>query len=500
MKELGLDARARRVPAVGPDPAPRAGGQRQADHRRQDAEQRLHRRRAARVLGPTRASSSCSATRPRSRGRGRNWSRASRGLRRGEEPRPDPPLLRGARGRAADLRRPHGSLRGADRGPRARAARRSAGSSASSGSRRCSSTASSTTAATSPVSATGTRRSSPAQVQKAKPPPPRRRREPLRAICREVGLPRAPKSRSTAARSAGRPSSRRRRARAGRAARCQNDAASTAWGSSAPRRSSTASGTGCGSGGTIPSVIAPSRSASTVEPGRARARAQPGRLGADPQADQVGPVLREHREHLVDVARPRARARGRGGLLGRRAGGCRRRRRRRPVRVALDVDEVAQRELRQVHAVDEREADAAAAERRSGSARAKKSSLVSGTASPPGGGATLQVVGGVDADRRRAGEREAVAVADADLEVGRRLEQLVDVAQEVQVVHGGQYPSRVAGRVEIIQRRRLRGWRSGVRPRRARASREAGPSPRSSRPPPAGREFKEPRGRRPRHP
>ena len=53
------------------------------------------------------------------------------------------------------------------------------------------------------------------------------------------------------------------------------------------------------------------------------------------------------------------------------------------------------------------------------------------------------------------GQREAVAVADADLEIGRRREQLVDAAQEVAVVHGPEYPSRVASRVEIIERRRL---------------------------------------------
>ena len=50
MAELGLDTKARRVPAVGPAAAPRAGRQRQADHRRQDAQQRLHRRPPARVL------------------------------------------------------------------------------------------------------------------------------------------------------------------------------------------------------------------------------------------------------------------------------------------------------------------------------------------------------------------------------------------------------------------------------------------------------------------
>ena len=50
MKEMGLDADTLALPALGPDPPPRAVEQRQADHRRQDAEQRLHRRRAARVL------------------------------------------------------------------------------------------------------------------------------------------------------------------------------------------------------------------------------------------------------------------------------------------------------------------------------------------------------------------------------------------------------------------------------------------------------------------
>ncbi len=48
MNELGLDAARRRVPAVGPHPAPRAGRQRQVDHRRQDAQHRLHRRPPAR--------------------------------------------------------------------------------------------------------------------------------------------------------------------------------------------------------------------------------------------------------------------------------------------------------------------------------------------------------------------------------------------------------------------------------------------------------------------
>ena len=90
---------------------------------------------------------------------------------------------------------------------------------------------------------------------------------------------------------------------------------------------------------------------------------EPGRLGPDAQHDQVGPVLLDHLEHLVDVARPLV---GRAVAVGLRdvaredvveddRGG--------PVGVALDVDEVAQRELGQVHAVDEREADAAALER-----------------------------------------------------------------------------------------------------------------------------------------
>ena len=48
MNELGLDTARRRVPAVGPAAAPRAGRQRQVDHRRQDAQQRLHRRPPAR--------------------------------------------------------------------------------------------------------------------------------------------------------------------------------------------------------------------------------------------------------------------------------------------------------------------------------------------------------------------------------------------------------------------------------------------------------------------
>ena len=84
----------------------------------------------------------------------------------------------------------------------------------------------------------------------------------------------------------------------------------------------------------------------------------------------------EDAEELVDVARPGAGAPVARGLVDRARQDVVEHDDARPAREPLDADEVAQRELRQVHAVDEREVDGlAAAAPRSGFARMKNSSL-----------------------------------------------------------------------------------------------------------------------------
>ena len=171
MTEFGLDTKRRRAPAVGPAAAPRAGRQRQVDHRRQDAQQRLHRRPPARVLA-RRALHLPAAPPGGDRALAAAPCAGEHADERREERRPDPPLLRGARAGAPDLPRAHGPLRGPDRRAGARDCARSARSSASRGSRACSSTASSTTAATRSASATGPRRSRRARSSR----PSRRRR------------------------------------------------------------------------------------------------------------------------------------------------------------------------------------------------------------------------------------------------------------------------------------------------------------------------------------
>ena len=182
MKELGLDTARRRVPAVGPPPAPRAHRQRQVDHRRQDAQQRLHRRPPARGVAG-RALHLPAPPPGRDRPLARRRTRASEGARRA-----DHPLRRGARGRAADLRRPHRPLRGPDRRTPSASCARSATSSACPTRRRCSTTASSTTAATSPASATGTRRSSPAPSSRPSRLRRSRRSTPRCARCARSGV------------------------------------------------------------------------------------------------------------------------------------------------------------------------------------------------------------------------------------------------------------------------------------------------------------------------
>ena len=87
----------------------------------------------------------------------------------------------------------------------------------------------------------------------------------------------------------------------------------------------------------------------------------------------------EDAEHLVDVARPGARAAVARGLLDGAREDVVEDDHARPAAKPLDADEVAQRELGEVHAVDERHVEAAAAERlRAASARAEV--LVAGLA------------------------------------------------------------------------------------------------------------------------
>ena len=70
----------------------------------------------------------------------------------------------------------------------------------------------------------------------------------------------------------------------------------------------------------------------------------------------------------------------------------------------------------------------------SGSSRSKYSSLVSRNSATSVAQLGLQLEVRVDPDRRAAREREAVAVPDADLQVGGRREPLVQAGEEVEVV------------------------------------------------------------------
>ena len=88
-----------------------------------------------------------------------------------------------------------------------------------------------------------------------------------------------------------------------------------------------------------------------------------------------------------------------------------------------------------MHPVDERERDRLAAER--GERVVAVEVLVARLAKQRGVVAQrgLQLEARVDPDRRAARQREAVAVADADLQVGRRREPLVQPCEEFEVVH-----------------------------------------------------------------
>ena len=92
--------------------------------------------------------------------------------------------------------------------------------------------------------------------------------------------------------------------------------ASTSSGATTPLRWSTSAGTRCGIGHHAlldDRVVAElERAAARVQPEHEQ---QPGRLGVHAQADQVGPVVGEDAEQLVDVARPGARAAVARGLV-----------------------------------------------------------------------------------------------------------------------------------------------------------------------------------------
>jgi hypothetical protein len=154
------------------------------------------------------------------------------------------------------------------------------------------------------------------------------------------------------------------------------------------------------------------------------------------QADQVGPVAGQDPEHLVDVAGPGTRAAVAVGLLHGPREDVVEDDHARPRRQPLDADEVAQRELGQVHAVDEREVGLLRAERLE--RLRPREELVAGLAQQLHVVAELdaQVVGRVDAERGTVGQREAVAVAQADLEVGAGADGLVQALEEVEVLHG----------------------------------------------------------------
>ena len=108
----------------------------------------------------------------------------------------------------------------------------------------------------------------------------------------------------------------------------------------------------------------------------------------------------------------------------------------RPACVALDVDEVPEHVLDEVKPVDESKIDA--------SGRKMRQRVSPGEEVVAGCLDQLQVAvdlrldreRGIDADRSGAGESEACAGVDADLEVGPRLVLPVDRVQDVVRLHG----------------------------------------------------------------
>jgi hypothetical protein len=101
-----------------------------------------------------------------------------------------------------------------------------------------------------------------------------------------------------------------------------------------------------------------------LEHGRRRVEAghehEAGRLGVRHEDREVGAVLPQHVLHVEHVARPRIGVPVARGLVDVAREHVVENDHARPRAVLLDVDEVAQRELEQVHPVDERELDLAA--------------------------------------------------------------------------------------------------------------------------------------------
>ena len=184
------------------------------------------------------------------------------------------------------------------------------------------------------------------------------RQRPARQAARHRHAPGArgqlPRRRSRGSRAAGRPlvASRLRAA--------HTPLARSVSGATASERCSTDAGTAAG-----PGPSRPPGSRRSGPGGRARRFGaedddDAGRLRVDRDDDQVRPVLARARR---PSCRRRRSMRGRAGRARPRqrcAGACRRARPRCRRREALDVDEVAQRELEQVHAVDEGEVERSA--------------------------------------------------------------------------------------------------------------------------------------------
>ena len=105
------------------------------------------------------------------------------------------------------------------------------------------------------------------------------------------------------------------------------------------------------------------------------------RPGVDQQNQQVRPVAGDDLDRLVDITGPGPRPPDPGGLEGvprqdvvehRHPAGC---------EVSLHIDEVADRELRQVHPIDERQVHGYSVEVREGVRQVKYSSLFAFTRS-----------------------------------------------------------------------------------------------------------------------
>ena len=160
---------------------------------------------------------------------------------------------------------------------------------------------------------------------------------------------------------------------------------------------------------------------------------QPGRVRVDQDRRHLRPVLAQHLDDVEDVSRPRRGVPLPGSLVHRSRQHVVENDDRAPAAVLLGIDEVTQRELEQVHPVDERQVEGVLTRRRCRS----REVLVAGGAEERDVTTELggDGEGWVDPHRGAAGQRQAAPVPHAYLEVPAGAHQLVDPGEELQVAH-----------------------------------------------------------------